>query len=64
MGFFTTLTTASDWDISGALTTLTSIVTACLDWIKNNPILTVMFVAGLIPAGFMVIRKARKASKS
>lgn len=57
------LLTTSAWDISGSLTTLGSIVTSCIGWITENPVLTTMFVAGLIPAGFMVIRKAKRASR-
>lgn len=51
-------------DISGSLTTLGSIVTSCVGWITDNAVLMTMFVAGLIPTGFMVIRKAKKASKA
>lgn len=51
-------------DIAGSLTTLGSIVTSCVGWITDNPVLMTLFVAGLIPAGFMVIRKAKKASKA
>lgn len=50
--------------VSGALTTLGTIVTTCIGWITDNPVLMVMFVAGMIPAGFMVIRKAKKTAKS
>lgn len=56
--------TASTWDIEGSLSTIGDIVSKMLDIIKGNPILTTIFVAGLIPAGFMVIRKAKKASKA
>lgn len=50
--------------IASALGDLGTIVTQCVSWITGNPILMTMFVAGLIPAGFMVIRKAKKASKA
>lgn len=61
---FPILTATSTWDIDGSLTTIGTIVEKMLDVIKSNPILTTIFVAGLIPAGFMVIRKAKKASKA
>lgn len=57
------LMTSGGFDISSALTTLGSIVTSCVGWITDNPVLSVIFVAGLVPAGFMVIRKAKRASK-
>lgn len=57
-------TTAATWDISGSLSTLGDIVSNCLNWIRDNTVLQVIFVAGLIPAGFMVIRKAKRASKA
>ena len=50
--------------IAEALTELGTIVTQCVTWITGNDILFILFVAGLIPAGFMVIRKAKKTSRS
>lgn len=50
--------------ISDAMSEITTIVTSCLGWITNNLVLFTCFCAGLIPIGFMVIRKAKKTSRS
>lgn len=50
--------------ISSGLTDVGTIVTECVNWITNNAILFTMFVGGLVPVGFMVIRKAKKAAKA
>lgn len=50
--------------MADALTNLGTVVTSCLSWITDNAILMTMFVAGMIPAGFMVIRKAKKTAKA
>lgn len=50
--------------ISDAMDQISTIVTACLGWIQNNLILFTCFCAGLIPIGFMVIRRAKKTSRS
>ena len=48
--------------MADALTNLGTVVTACLGWITDNVILMTMFVAALIPSGFMVIRKAKNTA--
>ena len=50
--------------VADGLTQLGSIVTSCIGWITDNPVLMTIFVAGMIPAGFMVIKKAKKAAKA
>lgn len=55
---------ASTGSISSGLTDVGTIVTECVNWITNNAILFTMFVGGLVPVGFMVIRKAKKAAKA
>ena len=50
--------------ISTAMTEIGTIVSNCINWIESNLVLMTCFVAGLVPVGFMVIRKAKKASKA
>lgn len=50
--------------LSSGLTDVGTIVTQCISWITDNAILFTMFVGGLVPVGFMVIRKAKKAAKA
>lgn len=50
--------------VSDALSQIGNIVTECINWIQGNTVLMTCFVAGMIPVGFMVIRKAKKASKA
>lgn len=50
--------------LSSALTDIGTLVTACLSWITDNAVLNLIFVAGLVSIGFMVIRKAKRTAKA
>lgn len=50
--------------MEAALTTIQTLVSNAMDFITTTPELMVCFVAGLVPIGFMVIRKAKKASRA
>ena len=53
-----------DWaTVSSALTNVWSLVESCLNFIVSNNVFVVMFAAGLIPIGFKIFRKAKKAVK-
>lgn len=49
--------------ISDALTQIGAIFTQCVTWIESNMVTMTCFVAGMIPVGFMIIRKAKRSSK-
>ena len=51
-------------DLDSYLVDIGKIVTACFNWIKDEPILMLMFVAGFVGIGFYVVRKAKKTAKS
>ena len=51
-------------DMGPALETLGTLLTTALGWIEDNSILMTMFVGGLVPTAFMIVRKAKKASKA
>lgn len=55
---------ASGLDLSGALSDIGTLVTQCLSWITSNAVLNLIFVAGLVSIGFMVIRKAKRTAKA
>lgn len=49
--------------IAEALTQIGTIFTQCVTWIQSNMVTMTCFVAGMIPVGFMIIRKAKRSSK-
>lgn len=51
-------------NLSTYLTDIGTIVTQCLSWITGNPVLMLIFVAGLVSIGFYVIRKAKRTAKA
>lgn len=59
----TILSSSSSVSVADALTQIGSIVTSCIGWIESNLVLMTCFVAGMIPVGFMVIRKAKSTSR-
>lgn len=50
-------------DVTGALTNCWTLVTDCVDFFTQNAALMVMFVGGLVPVGFKIFRKAKRAAK-
>ena len=50
--------------LASALSDIGTLVTQCLSWITNNPVLFLIFVSGLVSIGFYVIRKAKKTAKA
>lgn len=62
--FVTLAETASAFDVSAALTLLSSIIKWILDTIKGEPVLAAAFVVGvLVPAGFSVVGRIKRTSK-
>lgn len=49
--------------IEGGLTNAWTLVSSGLDFIASQPALIAMFAAGLIPIGFRIFRKAKRAVK-
>lgn len=47
--------------IEAALTNVWSVVESCITFITGNAALMMLFVAGLIPIGFKIFRKAKKS---
>ena len=47
--------------LTNALASVWEIVGSAVDFIAENPILMVCFVAGLVPVGFKIFKKARKS---
>ena len=47
--------------VSTALTTVWSVVNGCVEFITGNAVLMVIFVAGLVPIGFKIFRKAKNS---
>ena len=47
--------------VTAALTTVWSVVDGCVDFITGNAVLMVIFVAGLVPIGFRIFRKAKNS---
>lgn len=50
--------------LTDALTDIGTIVTQCLAWITGNPVLNLIFVAGLVSIGFMVIARAKNTAQA
>lgn len=63
MGGIHVLAEASTISVQEALTQIGSIFTQCVTWIQSNIVTMTCFVAGMIPVGFMIIRKAKRSSK-
>lgn len=57
-------TTGTIGNLASYLKDIGDIVTACLGWITENPVLMLIFVAGLVSIGFYVIRKAKRTAKA
>lgn len=49
--------------VSTALTTVWELVGSCVDFIGKNPVLMVLFVAGLVPMGFRIFKRAKNSVK-
>lgn len=47
--------------VSGAFTNAFDMVTQCMTFVVDNSIFLVIFALGLIPLGFKIIKKAKKA---
>lgn len=53
-----------DWStVSGAFTNAFQMVTQCTNFIVENSIFLTVFALGLIPIGFKIIKKAKRAVK-
>ena len=51
-----------DWStVNSALTHVWSLVSSALNFIVSNEIFVVMFAAGVVPLGFRIFKKAKKA---
>lgn len=50
-------------DITGALGNVWDVVTACMTQIKDNALLMAMFSASIIPVGFKIFKRAKRAVK-
>lgn len=64
MGNLVTLATASGltWStISGALANAWTLVDSAITFITTNDVFVVIFAAGLIPIGFRIFKKAKRA---
>lgn len=49
--------------IESALTNVWGVVESCITFITGNAALMALFVAGLVPIGFKIFRKAKKSVK-
>lgn len=50
--------------ITSALKTVTDVATTMIDFMMKNPLLSVVFVGGLlVPVGFSIFRKAKSAAR-
>lgn len=50
-------------DIIAALTNFWQVVTSCITFITTNAALMALFAASLIPIGFKIFKKAKRAVK-
>ena len=58
------LAEAATFDVSSALTTISSVMTSLLDIIKGEPILAAAFVGAVIlPVGFKIIRGVKRTAR-
>lgn len=56
--------TASAFDVTSALTMISTVMTSLLDIIKGEPILSAAFVGAVIlPVGFKIIRGVKRTAK-
>lgn len=50
------------WEVvETALTNVWSIVSSCVTFITGQPVMLTLFAASLVPIGFKIFRKAKKA---
>lgn len=50
--------------VSSAVSEVVSLASSAISIITGNPVLMIMFCAGLVGVGFGVVRKAKGASRS
>lgn len=55
--------TASTVVITTALKTVWDIVESCVTFISDNPIMMVLLVAGMVPVGFKIFKRAKRSVK-
>lgn len=53
---------AGEFSVTTVMASVTDLASSAWTIISGNPVLVIMFVAGLIPVGFKVIKSAKKTS--
>lgn len=49
--------------VSGAFTDAFSLVSSCMQFIVDNSVFVTLFALGLVPLGFKILKKAKRAVK-
>lgn len=49
--------------VSGSFTDAFSLVTSCMQFIVDNSVFVTLFALGLVPLGFKILKKAKRAVK-